>query len=170
MDDPELSQELVRSVGIPLGENHYQVWRRVLSLAWPVLVQQYLILSVQLSDRYLAGNRLSIGANQCSVSRLDAGLFYHACKCRHHRSRRPVCRGRRPLPCHQSDKPINSLGGGLRNWHEHRRAFHCRHFDRTSTTQRPDRQFRSGVLAAAINALPLSDDRSGRNRLPGRRR
>src|SRR5258708_5169459 len=64
MDDPELSQELVRSVGIPLGENHYQVWRRVLSLAWPVLIQQYLILSVQLSDRYLAGNFLNDVAYQ----------------------------------------------------------------------------------------------------------
>jgi putative MATE family efflux protein len=64
MDDPELSQELVPSVGIPLGENHFQVWRRVLSLAWPVLIQQYLILSVQLSDRYLAGNFLDEVAYQ----------------------------------------------------------------------------------------------------------
>jgi putative MATE family efflux protein len=34
------------------------VGRRVLALAWPVLLQQLLILSVQLSDRYLAGNYL----------------------------------------------------------------------------------------------------------------
>jgi putative MATE family efflux protein len=31
-------------------------WRLVLSLAWPVLVQQFLILSVGLYDQYLAGN------------------------------------------------------------------------------------------------------------------
>ncbi|MFL5245220.1 MAG: MATE family efflux transporter [Gemmataceae bacterium] len=41
-----------------------QVQNRVLSLAWPVLVQQYLILSVQLSDRYLAGNFLDEVAYQ----------------------------------------------------------------------------------------------------------
>src|SRR5436190_6995240 len=31
------------------------IWRRVLVLAWPVLVQQFLILAVGLSDRFLAG-------------------------------------------------------------------------------------------------------------------
>src|SRR5262245_38783356 len=31
-------------------------WRLVLRLAWPVLVQQFLILSVDLYDQFLAGN------------------------------------------------------------------------------------------------------------------
>src|SRR5438552_2154148 len=31
------------------------MWRRVLGLAWPVLVQQVLVLSVSFSDRLLAG-------------------------------------------------------------------------------------------------------------------
>src|SRR5262245_20536977 len=31
------------------------VWRAVLVLAWPVLIQQFLVLSVGLSDRFLAG-------------------------------------------------------------------------------------------------------------------
>jgi Na+-driven multidrug efflux pump len=39
-------------------------WRIVIRLAWPVLVQQFLILSVGLYDQYLAGNNPPPGENQ----------------------------------------------------------------------------------------------------------
>jgi putative MATE family efflux protein len=41
-------------------------WRVVLTLAWPVLIQQLLILTVTLSDRFLAGNLLRPGPTQLS--------------------------------------------------------------------------------------------------------
>jgi putative MATE family efflux protein len=39
----------------PILDLDRPIWRSVLALAWPVLLQQYLILSVTLSDRFLAG-------------------------------------------------------------------------------------------------------------------
>lgn len=58
MEDPEqILEPIVASSLLPV-DGDIPVWKRVISLAWPVLIQQYLILSVQLSDRYLAGNFL----------------------------------------------------------------------------------------------------------------
>ncbi len=39
-----------------LAADHRPTWKLVLALAWPVLVQQFLILSVGLYDQFLAGN------------------------------------------------------------------------------------------------------------------
>jgi putative MATE family efflux protein len=64
MEDPEqILEPLVSTRLLPI-DGEIPVWKRVLSLAWPVLIQQYLILSVQLSDRYLAGNFLEDVAYQ----------------------------------------------------------------------------------------------------------
>jgi putative MATE family efflux protein len=44
------------------------IWHLVLTLAWPVLVQQLLILSVNVSDRLLAGRFQSLDAQQQAAS------------------------------------------------------------------------------------------------------
>src|SRR6516225_8495168 len=43
----------ITSTAVELGR---PIWREVLTLAWPVLARQFLILLVGLSDRYLAGH------------------------------------------------------------------------------------------------------------------
>ena len=40
------------------------IWRLVISLAWPVLAQQLLVLTVNLSDSFLAGHYLPLPAAQ----------------------------------------------------------------------------------------------------------
>ena len=53
------------SAGIPsLAADHRPPWRVVLILAWPVLVQQFLILSVGLYDQFLAGNNSPADPNK----------------------------------------------------------------------------------------------------------
>ncbi len=47
--------ELPHSAYSPLIDRPWPIWRMVLSLAWPVLLQQVLVLSVTFSDRLLAG-------------------------------------------------------------------------------------------------------------------
>jgi putative MATE family efflux protein len=51
-----------RSDGSPLDVRH-PAWRLVVQLAWPVLVQQLLILTVTLSDRLLAGRFQHVAAD-----------------------------------------------------------------------------------------------------------
>jgi putative MATE family efflux protein len=44
------------------------VWRQVIHLAWPVLAQQLLILSVTLSDAFLAGHFQPVPANERAIA------------------------------------------------------------------------------------------------------
>jgi putative MATE family efflux protein len=59
MDKADLALEPSPAPSLLVLNAAEPVWRRVLGLAWPVLVQQWLILSVGLSDRFLAGHYLS---------------------------------------------------------------------------------------------------------------
>jgi putative MATE family efflux protein len=50
MDQRDMSERLFVRTG--------PIWKQVLALAWPVLLQQFLILCVELYDRYLAGQNV----------------------------------------------------------------------------------------------------------------
>lgn len=50
--------------GSSLVHSGRPVWQIVLMLAWPVLMQQFLIMTLQLSDRYLAGNYQAVSKEE----------------------------------------------------------------------------------------------------------
>src|SRR5262249_44711638 len=56
MDNLETSPDTAAAPIPAAGQPAPAVWRQVLGLVWPVLTQQFLILAVGLSDRWLAGN------------------------------------------------------------------------------------------------------------------
>jgi putative MATE family efflux protein len=55
MDDPEPLLALSQSKSPPVIDTSRPTWRVVLFLAWPVLLQQFLVAAVGLSDRFLGG-------------------------------------------------------------------------------------------------------------------
>src|SRR5438067_1523996 len=56
MEDPALDPAPPSYTGSTLLNSSRPTWQRVLFLAWPVLVQQLLLMVVGLYDQYLAGN------------------------------------------------------------------------------------------------------------------
>jgi putative MATE family efflux protein len=72
-DHAILGEPLSHLVGV-----HVPTWRLVLTLAWPVLLQQLLVLTVQLSDRLLAGRFQHVGdeANIASQNAQTTGSYF----------------------------------------------------------------------------------------------
>ncbi len=63
-DEPRPGDEVVEQLDLEpalntpetLNDSSRPVWRRVLLLAWPVCVQQLMLMAVGIYDQYLAGN------------------------------------------------------------------------------------------------------------------
>lgn len=61
---PRLARDVRRPEEPALIDRPGPIWRLVLTLAWPVLLQQVLVLSVSFSDRLLAGRFLKLGSEE----------------------------------------------------------------------------------------------------------
>src|SRR5947209_8680042 len=55
MEPVETPVVLSSDIVLPREEREKAVWQQVVRLAWPVLTRQFLVLAVDLSDRFLAG-------------------------------------------------------------------------------------------------------------------